>query len=557
MIRWCSAGVAVLFSISFTAPAQSQECTGLSIGGVCLIGNRPEARSLDPADKDQLLRIIPPKQRRLPNPDELYKVDLSCASIGSPGLIDWGPFVQTSVTTSHIVALTPTRLSSSQLPSDAKAAVTVFSVSGDKKSRSIFKNEKCDTSFAVSGRDKLFIAATANKTDTNQPGPLAAGVAGLIQVALPILPLFAGVGPATNVLKAASQANDPLTKLYSQLDRGNTVTQSQPLYQGVNTVRTPYSTVKVSLSKIKSVTQDPDLIGPYENIVKDAYTTLKIADKAVGDLAESCRRFDALMRDRNLSPDDISYGLVLLTLLSGFDQTKTLTCMGSDYALSGLSHVALWKRYMEKPVYDAGSAKAFFYRDDLSPRPPHKEFARVQKRLEFAMYALGGYTLSRGQNRGDVDSFFTDKIYVVNFPGTPFDGPTEGAFWTRDDFLKRFISADPSAAFRIACLTSDTEGDGLFLAFSAKPPNQPVFADDDAVALRVWLDGDGRIGWVTLQQNVDLVEKAVPASRFCGKNLKVTPLPKPKEPQANAESERRSWRVSKLASAQVSKPTNQ
>ena len=386
--------IGAFLSIIFcTAPALAEDCDGLSIAGHCLIGGKPEIDTFSPGNKDQLLTISPAKGLKSQNQDELYKVHLTCDAVGSPKLIDWGPFAQTNIATSHIVALTSTRLSSSQLPSDAKVAVTIFSVSGDKKNRSVFKNDKCDVSFAISGRDKLFISASANKTTTNEPGPLATGILGLIQVALPILPLFSGVGAATTILKGASQTSDPLTKLYQQLDRGTTVTQSERLYQGPNIVRTPYSTVRVTLSKIKSVIDDEDLVGPYETIVTDAYNTLKLDDKQPADLAQGCRRFDGLMQNRNLSPDDISYGLVLLTRLAGFDQTKTLTCMGPDYAQSGLAHKALWKRYgYEKtPLYTEADAKAFFYSDDINskhPRPSHKEFAKIQTRLEFAMNSL-------------------------------------------------------------------------------------------------------------------------------------------------------------------------
>ncbi len=522
-------GISAAYFLASNKALAADSCTGiwLPVLNVCAFGTPPQNIRLDPSDKDHLLTITSPKGKKPQNGDELYKVNLQCETIRTPGLIDWGPFVETSVATSHIIALTPTKLSSSQLPTDAKAAVTVFSVSGDKKSRNVFLNDNCGARFAVSGRDKLFISASANKTSTNQPGPVSSLVGSLIQVALPILPLFSGVGAATTVLKGVSATSDPLKSLYGQLDLGNTVTTSKQLYQGDNVVRTPYSTVVVNLSKIKSVIQDPDLIGPFENIVKDAYTTLQLSNVDAAALAQGCRRFDALMRDRNLSPDDISYGLVLLTQLYGFDQTKTLTCMGKDLALSGLKHDALWKRFGDKPAYAEDDVKAAFFNDDVAPKPPHKDFARIRTTLSFALDALGGYSRSRGKTSAETETYFADTINVVNLPGTPFDGHTAGAKWTRDDFLKKFITADETSVFRIACLTSDTEGDALFLAFTAKPPEQSTFVDDDAVALRIWLNGSGKVGWVTFDQNTDLVEKAVPASRHCGPTLAVKPLPKP------------------------------
>ena len=71
------------------------------------------------------------------------------------------------------------------------------------------------------------------------------------------------------------------------------------MYQGDNIVLTPYSQVTVQVAKIKSVSDDPDLRGAYENSVKDAKATLKLDNLSADLLEQGCNQFTALMQDRN------------------------------------------------------------------------------------------------------------------------------------------------------------------------------------------------------------------------------------------------------------------
>lgn len=522
--------------------AHADQCSGLQLGPLCISGEKPERSPLDPADKDKLLRISNKGAKKL-NENELYKVNLTCGRVKKPSnLSDWKPFIQTTVATSHVVALTSTQLASSELPKDGKAYVTVFAVSGDQTKRQVFLNDRCEAHFAISGRDTLWLDATANQTSTNQPGPLTSGIISLIQVAIPILPLFKGLTAAATIFGDVTKSEDASKNLFSELNKGITVTQSKPVYQGDNIVLTPYSQVTVQVAKIKSVSDDPDLRGAYENSVKDAKATLKLDNLSADLLEQGCNQFTALMQDRNLSTQDIAYGLVMLTQLSGFGRDKTLTCMGKIYALEALKYEALWKRY-KGFVYNEDDAKARFANTPLAPAQP-TDFSKVDSALDFALNYLGSYSTSNGVVTDKVSAglqkHFAENIYVINETNR-FAPLTEGDKWTRDAFLKAFLPTD-GTIWRVGCLTSDTEGIGLFLAFSAKKKDQTDFKDQDAIAFRIWVDGDIAIAWVKVQDQGGLVEKALAAqggTRNCGSGLTVQPLPKPPAQAASQTGARR------------------
>jgi hypothetical protein len=515
--------IALLGCFLHTTPSIAQECTGLPIFNLCLFGQQPEYTGLD-ADKS-ILGIRHSTKKPL-MPDDLYEVDVTCGKVKLQTYDDWKPFVQKNLATSHIIALTTTKLSQPELPKDAKAAITVFSVAGDRAKRQIFINDKCDTKFVISGREHLYVAATANQTETNTPGPLTSAVFSLIQVALPILPLFSGTKIATTVLGDVVKTEDPAKKLLSQLDKGTTITKSDNVYQGKNTIETPYSRTVVAISKIKSVieTGDSDLVGAYEKSVNEARANLKLDAIADNMLQQQCRQFTAGLRDRNLSPKDISYGLVILTQLSGFDRAKTVKCMGRDYALLALQHSGLWTRYNDK-VYTEADAKVVFNEDPAVPLQP--EFKAVVNTLEFAMKYLGRYTRSRGTSSANLNKYIADEVRLINLDET-FGELTEGTSWSRDKFTENFVA---KKFLRVGCLASDTEALGFFLAFMSTSDKQSTFKAEDAIAVRFWIDQRMSINRAKVERDTGLVEKALQArqSRTCGDgSLTVEAPPKQK-----------------------------
>ena len=84
-----------------------------------------------------------------------------------------GIFNRTDVVTNHFIALTNKALTGDALPIDARVLIPVYSVGTANANQSNFTNKACNTSFFISGREPLFIAATANQTKAIRPAPSA------------------------------------------------------------------------------------------------------------------------------------------------------------------------------------------------------------------------------------------------------------------------------------------------------------------------------------------------------------------------------------------------
>ena len=272
---------------------------------------------------------------KLLNKNDLYAVTLKCGLGRSGSLEDWNPFVATNLVTSHIVAITNARLSQPELPSNTRAAVTVFSIAGDAKARKIFLNKNCKTQFLISGRESLFIAATANQATTNQPGPLTRVLYEAIQVAIPILPLIKGTSLASTMVTDIGKTRDPLTKMFAELDKGRTYTKSDDLYQGDNFITTPYSKVKINVSKVKSLL-DPgndDFLKIFEDAIDAAETPLALGSATTP--GQKCGEFANSLKGRNFSPPDIAYALILISQAANLNPLNTIECLSKRICAYG------------------------------------------------------------------------------------------------------------------------------------------------------------------------------------------------------------------------------
>jgi hypothetical protein len=430
------------------------------------------------------MRITHESKRPL-NADDLYEVTVTCNRVNLPQHPDWQPFVQQTLATSHIIALTDKKLASAELPKDGRALITVFSLAGNRPNRQKFINDTCSTNFLLSGRETLYLGATANRTEANAPGPVTSLIFRLIQVAVPVLPLFKASQVARTILGDVSQTEDPLKKLFSELDNGETITISEPLTQGKNLIETRYSRVTVSVDKIKSVIDIGALLQPFENSMKEAKANLNLDAAADDAVKQKCLAFANGLRDRNLSSRDISYGLVLIVELSGLNQTKTLSCMGKTYALPALEHKKLWGRW-DGPTYTEAIAKTVFASD--GPVLVQPKFEDIKQTLQFAVKTLGQYVQTRGTSGGGINNYVAEQVRVVNLADVFSPDITE-ATMIRSDLLGTLIARN---FLRVGCMNSDTEALAMILAFKVKSDGQNKFADDDAIAVRIWIDGNKR-----------------------------------------------------------------
>jgi hypothetical protein len=510
--------ICAVVTISAPTPSQAQCFESFENFGNCLSG-KPATGEGMPLD-DRLMTITHSTKNKM-NTDDMYSVTVTC-NVGSfKTNVDWNPFLSKNLATSHIVALTNTRLSQQDLPSNARANITVFSVSGDDKSRKVFLNKNCKTEFLVSGREQIFLAATANQVTTNAPGPFTRLVFEAIQVAIPILPLIQNTALTSTMLGDISKTQDPLNKMFAELDRGRTYTKSDDIFLGHNRIFTPYSAVDVYVSKVKSVL-DPgnkDFLKIYEDATDAAEPALALSGAATP--SQKCGEFANGLRSRNFSPPDIAYALILISQAANLTKINTLDCLGSRYALTALAQNEnrAWDRYNGKSYLEADAKSHFAEQGGAIVLQP--KFENWSDKLQIAVTLLGGDLQSQGTKSQNIAAYFSSSIHVDNLTTYFSDNLGES-----DLKLNELLSSLVDKKFqRAGCMSSDTEALAAFMILRSTKKDQNQFKDTDAVVMRVWYNDNQLISRVKLQYDVGLVEKALTArqSRVCGEDLEVLP----------------------------------
>ena len=462
------------------------------------------------------------------NKPDMYGVTITCDVNNNIQEVSWNPFVNSSLVTSHIVALTTSRLAQADLPTPDKsrATITVFSVSGDDKNRKSFLNKNCRSEFLISGRENIYLAATANQTTTNSPGVVTRLVYEAIQIAIPILPLIKGTALAATIIGDVAKTEDPLKKMFMELDKGRTYTKSDDLFIGDNVITTPYSKVNVRISKIRSIL-DPSN-GAFLKIFEDATDTAgpSLGLSGAPDPTAKCKDFATGLRGRNFAPADIAYALVSVSQAASLEKVPTLDCLGSKYALLGLnsSMDPAWTRYSDGPNFSKADAKSRFATAGGGAIPVQPKFSSWSKRLNVTVKELGAYLQTKGAQSSTVAGYYTTPVHLHN--KTTFYSDSLG---DSDPALAVVLEGLVTKNFRRAgCLTSDTESLAAFSLFRSTVDGQKQFKSSDSIIMRVWYNENQSIGWIELDYDAEVLEKALNGklTRICGEDLEVLPLPK-------------------------------
>jgi hypothetical protein len=502
------------------SPAQAACGDSWNLIGDCLLGKPSKAEGM-PQD-ERMLSIQHSSDVKL-NKSDLYAVTITCNIDGVLNNVDWNPFVQSNLVTSHMIALTTSKLGQADLPTPDKsrATITAFSVSGDDKSRKVFLNKRCRSTFLVSGRETLFLAATANQATTNTPGPVTRLIYEAIQVAIPILPLIQGTSLVGTIIGDTGKTQDPLKTVIAELDKGRTFTKSDDLYVGNNVVRTPYSRVVVNISKIKSLLDrsNEDFLKIFEDATDAAETALAL-NAAGANLNTKCGEFSAGLKGRNFAPPDIAYALVSVTQAASLSRNNTLECMSSRYALQALDGRMLpaWNRY-SGPNYSKADATSYFAAGGGTVIAQPK-FDKWVVQLRIIVELMGGYLQSGGSQPVEWSKFYSDPIHLTNT--TKFYSTD---FGESDPQLASVLATLVAKNFkRAGCLTSDTDALAAFMLFRSDDPNKKQFDPGDTLAVRLWYDEKQRVSRLQLDYDPDVIEKALNGkkTRTCGEDLIVS-----------------------------------
>lgn len=514
--------VAGLLLVAEIAVAQEQPvCQFYTPNGQCAPAVSAPGRNAGLRTNTDLLEIRPPAQKKELIKDALYTVRLNCRNVNfNPQNNPWHLFVEKTRTTSHIIAITNTRIANNQLPTDARAALTVFSVTDSLRNSNTFLNTGCNTSFVIGGKDKIYLAATANQSDSNKPGVLTNIVFELIKITLSIGPLFTNTNFSSHwkaPLEATKDTQEPLGKIIEQLSTGVTVTKPADLYEGMTVVSTPYSRVDITISRIKSLVElgNDRFTGDFEKLIEQARGELKLNTLADAALTSQCQRFAADLISKNLAATDAAFALGYATKLFQLNRKMTLDCLGPNYALPALKYKSMWDRQGGSP-YNEEDVRSYFVSTPPWPIQPNFEVVRSVP-LERAISALSAYVKSAPALRSDINArlekYFSNAVKVENFLDL-------------FDFEVREIP--PSAIAEklaeqsrtvIGCLTSDTEGLAVFFAFKPTPAVAGAkHAPSESIALRVWLDANQKVARAKIIEDPGALERALQArgSRFCG-----------------------------------------
>lgn len=524
--------------MSFAASAQTCDYY-LSDGKCGPIGRNPapSSGSADLKTNRNLLNVTTPRKKDLLK-DALYTVNLVCRRIDYNSANNpWGLFVNKQRTTSHTIAITNQRIPTNVIPTDARAMVMVYSISDGAQTSNTFINDGCNTSFLISGKDTIYLAATANQTDTDTPGVMTNALFDLVKMALNIVPLFSGTTFASHwapSFNAAVSDQSTLTDVFAQLSKGDTITAPADLYEGTTTVTTPYSRVDITISRIKSLValNNRKFTADFEKTVDTAKATLKL-DTLSGDaLSSQCDQFAADMIARDLAVADASYALAYATMLFHLDRDKTLTCLGSDYALPALEFKDLWLKFYPKTgaLYNADDVKTKF-QDDETPKPAQPlNFNHIQSTLNHALNTLGTYLQlapdkQTPATKAALLNYFSSTLNIDNSSDVSLD---DGKIAPNDFATKLAVSIK-----HVGCLTSDTVGAAIFFGFEGTGTNSSnaiTYSGSDAIAFRIWIDSNSKIIWLQLTSDdaASLLEKALQArgSRICN-HISVAAPPKP------------------------------
>lgn len=276
-----------------------------------------------------------------------------------------GIFNRTDVVTNHFIALTNKALTGDALPIDARVLIPVYSVGTANANQSNFTNKACNTSFFISGREPLFIAATANQTKANTPSAISNLIFQGIKIFNPIAPLFAGataVTALTPVLNGLAATQEPLKQLFAQFDSKGTQTYSAPVYVGETNIRTPYSRTTVTVKEVPSIlkTENGKFIISFEDTLKGYSDEVRVVTLNAEAVAANCRSYSGQLVSKNFPAYDVAYGLSYVTQTAGLDKKKAVPCLGKQYGLlsvksftcpePGTGLECLWNRFNRDPL---------------------------------------------------------------------------------------------------------------------------------------------------------------------------------------------------------------
>jgi hypothetical protein len=365
---------------------------------------------------------------------QLYRVNVKCQAVGSLdnlNTVDQGVFSATTYTISHSVvistdqpALNPAG-TSDDMPKEIIALIPSYAVrAADKRDN----RRSCGGDWFVVGGTKYYLITSKTQSETNAPALFTRIIFKIPDIIPPLWSLFrTGAIPddVTKKLADVKSVEDPLKNLLSTFDKQNNITRTEPLLEGSYRVRTTFSIIDVTVSKISALV--PDFAGQLGKQLDAA--TDKITS---GDPATDCGKIGDKLAGAGLSMDkDIPFALGYAASKSfptKEGKANVLKCLTADYAMKAAQlGPALWGRFPPSRRVTTDDVLGT-YPPSLDEIPPQPVFGPVQDRIDDFVTYLARSTLNDPTAQDDLAELLRvatstisliDKTDVRMFPDAP------------------------------------------------------------------------------------------------------------------------------------------
>jgi hypothetical protein len=428
---------------------------------------------LAPAWAQQRPTVIsaPSKKAELLKEGNQYAFEVRCIPRGD--LQDPSDFFN-SRNRSLFVLIAPNAPSTTdKLPSDALAALQVYTIGRDKDTKQtiISDDRSCSKDFLVNGNKKVGIVVTDNWMNNFSDSVFGQVFSGTLSLMSPLFSLFTGgalpaliAGNITKIGNVQTNVQNMLTAL----NRGLNYTHP-PLRQlriGKYVIRSDYATVNITVRAVPSIVLDRNAAFKEDLRSQVAAANIKL-DPAKIDT--SCRggRFDISQLGFK-SNIDLAYGLTQLAAHAGFSIKDSVSCLTPEYAkVAAAADERFWGNFPKEFIIAAKDLPAL-------PSNPQPSWDSVKTTLDQLVLALARYA----RNMPPLDSSIATLSKLLAPQLTIIDNTTSIAIGEkippapRFDAIKRLTD---KGYIRFGCYgptdnTTDQSLDGatsMFLVFKA------------------------------------------------------------------------------------------
>lgn len=296
-------------------------------------GTRPSTDNRLNVDKITLPPLVITSTTNTRDENKLYRIHVTCSVSTAPNP-NWGVFYHEVETGAHSIAFInsgyPTSFAA-LASSDFVNLIPLYSFVGGSSAREIQRQIVCPRTFIMSGRDFVYLSATAKYGYATESTILTRGLFAIASVVLPLGPLF-----TQNV--ADHMKNDwaglpNSVKAYNDfISTASTagLTLGDELKPGKYVITTAFSRVVITVSPTTSILDQQDRLIRlnFDSIVvRDAVKAISASQ----NMRQTCNQIARSLELKNLASKDIHYVLANSLHLAGVSTSSVVGCLGSDY----------------------------------------------------------------------------------------------------------------------------------------------------------------------------------------------------------------------------------